>query len=225
MLIKEMGDRIISEDEEEEAEEEAFNSIDKRKTISVDTDPSQEMMIRTNDPGELSMDVVSMILALAPAWKNSNFYGIREPEKAVVLMAKAYELGFKITTAFDFFDVIPTSQGVRITLKPKGALALIYRSGLTKPPGQLIIEDRKDACYVYMKRRDNDYGYGFEFTLDMAKRAGIYRVGKNGPSAWEAYPEIMLHWRAIGIVSDIVFPDLKGGLLSSDSYIEINPED
>lgn len=179
-------------------------------------DKYKELAPTIGEPRALTPEIVTMIQILAPAWKESTWFGIRYPEQAVVLMARAYELGFPLTSAFDYFDIITTKNGSRIFFKPKAAMALIYRSKLLK---KLIIEDRKDSCYVYMQRRDNGYGFGFEFTLDMAKTAGIYRQGTSGPSAWEAHQATMLRWRSIGIVSQIVFTDVLSGLhLSSDTY-------
>jgi hypothetical protein len=86
----------------------------------------------------------------------------------------------------------------------------------------MTIEDRKDACYVYMERKDNGYGYGFEYRLDMAKRAGSVK----DKGAWTTYPEWMLRWRAIGVVSIIVFADALSGLaISTESvdYIDVEP--
>lgn len=201
-------------DDKDVAEENNTDEIIKRRY----EDSARAMVQSIGSPRQLDMNAINVILALAPAWKESTWFGIRYPEQAIVLMARAYELGFGMTSAFDYFDVISTQNGTRIFLKPKAALALIYKSGLLK---KLTIEDRKDACYVYMQRRDNDYGYGFEFTIDIAKRAGIYRTGQKGPSAWEAYPEIMLHWRAIGLVSQIVFPDVLSGLQMSTDYSNV----
>ena len=190
-------------------------SEDTSQVVGTDQsiEPSRVMIQSIGSPRQLDANAISIIMALAPAWKESLWFGIRYPEQAIVLMARAYELGFPITSSFDYFDVIATQSSTRIFLKPRAALALIYRSGLLK---NLKIEDRKDACYVHMQRRDNDYGFGLEFSIEMAKRAGLIK----DKGAWMAYPENMLRWRAIGFVSQIVFPDVLSGLQMSTDYID-----
>lgn len=180
-------------------------------TVTSITVPAQRMAGLIGAPRPIDMHAVSLILALAPMWKESAWFGVKSAEQAMIVMAKAYELGFGLTTAFDFLYVIQTSQATRIVLSPKGALALIYRSGLLD---KMEIKEKKGECYVYMSRKDNGYGFGLTFTIDQAKAAGLVKKG----GAWESYEANMLRWRAIGFCSDIVFPDVKGGLQMADEF-------
>lgn len=159
----------------------------------------------------IDMNAINLIWALAPAWTESKWFGIRSAESAVVVMAKAFELGFPITTAFEYIYVITTQGGTRLVLSPKGALALIYRSRLML---KFEVKEKPGSCTVFMSRKDNGYGFELTYTLDMAKAAGLVKP----KGAWESYPQNMLRWRAIGFCSDIVFPDVKGGLHQADEF-------
>ena len=46
------------------------------------------------------------------------------------------------------------------------------------------------------------------------EKAGLIKAGGN----WEKYGANMLRWRAIGFVTDVVFPDLLAGMKRADEY-------
>lgn len=144
------------------------------------------------------------IKAIAPAMHQSRLFGVSSAEQAAAIMLKGYELGLGLAASFELIYVI---QG-KPTLSPRGALALIHRSGeLTG----MSVDGDATRCTVTMKRRS-----GFEqsvtYTVDDAKRAGLVKPD----SAWAAYPANMLRWRAIGFCADLVFPDVLGGLKRAD---------
>ena len=145
------------------------------------------------------------IQSIAPVIQASRMFGVTE-EQAAIVMLKGHELGLGLAAAFEFIDVIDGKPSI----KPKGAIALIQQSG--ELAGMKITEGKDtqgnpNACTVWMKRRN---GFEFEatFTMADAERAGLIKP-KGG---WEKYPANMLRWRAIGYVSDIVFPDVIGGM-------------
>jgi hypothetical protein len=147
-----------------------------------------------------------MIDKIAPTMHRSRLFGVTAPEQAAAIMLKGYELGLGLAASFECIQVV---QG-KPTLSPRGALALIHRSG--ELAGMKITES-PDACTVWMKRK-NGFEYELTFTMDDAKRTGQVKTG----SAWETYPANMLRWRAVGFVADVVFPDIIGGMKRADEF-------
>lgn len=157
----------------------------------------------------LDVSTLTLIQMLAPSFHACRWYGLTSPEQAIVLMTKAVELSIPYTAAFDFFDVIEGKP----TLKPKGALALIYRSRLVDV---LKIEQLPDRCTIVMKRRDQDLTYTSIFTVEDAERAGLIKPDKSG-AAWNKWLPDMLYNRALGKCCRVIAPDVLGGLyLTSD---------
>lgn len=157
----------------------------------------------------LDVGTLGLIQMLAPSFHACRWYGLTSPEQAIVLMTKAVELSIPYTAAFDFFDLIENKP----TLKPKGALALIYRSRLVDV---LAIDQQPDRCTITMRRRDQDLTYTSTFTIDDAKRAGLIKPDKEG-AAWNKWLPDMLYNRALGKCCRVIAPDVLGGLyLTSD---------
>jgi hypothetical protein len=153
----------------------------------------------------VNLDIWQTIQSIAPVTQASRMFGVTE-EQAAIVMLLSYELGLGIATAFQFFNIIDGKP----SLKPKGALALIQRSGQME---SIDIEETTDSngkpfgCQVTMTRR-NGFAYSVIFTMDDAKRAGLVK----DKSGWVKYPANMLRWRAVGYCADIVFPDVIGGM-------------
>lgn len=150
-----------------------------------------------------------MISAIGPAMHKAHLFGVSNPEQAMAIMLKGYELGLSLTASFEFVQVI---QG-HVGLSPRGALALIQQSPLCT---KVEIVDQQDksgnpmACTVTMGR--GDFEYSVTVTMDDARRAGVVRPR----STWETWPANMLRWRAIGFCADVVFPDVIGGMKRAD---------
>ncbi|MFO7742772.1 MAG: recombinase RecT [Anaerolineae bacterium] len=146
-----------------------------------------------------------VIQSVAPVAQASRMFGVTQ-EQAAIVMLKGHELGLGIASAFEYIHVIDQKP----SLSPKGALALIHRSGEL---AGLQIEDLSDdqgnpiECRVTMKRK-NGFAYTTSYTMDDAERAGVVK----DKSGWAKYPANMLRWRAVGYCADIVFPDVVGGL-------------
>lgn len=160
----------------------------------------------------LDMNTLSLIQMLAPSFHACRWYGLSSAEQAIVLMTKAVELSIPYTAAFDFFDLIENKP----TLKPKGALALIYRSRLVDV---LSIEQLPDRCTIVMRRRDQDITYTSTFTIEDAKRAGLIKADKEG-AAWNKWLPDMLYNRALGKCCRVIAPDVLGGLYLTSDFQE-----
>jgi len=158
------------------------------------------------------------IKAIAPTAQASRMFGVTQ-EQAAIVMLKGHELGLGLASAFEFIHVIDGKPSI----SPKGALALIQRSGELVG---LEIQDLTDTkgnptkCKVMMKRK-NGFSYTVEYSMADAQRAGIVR----DKGAWEKYPANMLRWRAVGYCADVVFPDVIGGLMRPEELgAEVNAE-
>lgn len=168
---------------------------------------------------ELTPDTWNMIQQIAPVMQKSRLFGVATVEQATAIMLKGHELGLQLTASFDFIVAIQDKP----SLIPRGALALILNSG--EYAGITIDDQRNDkgqptACTVTMKRK-NGFTYTATYTMDDAKQADLIKPG----SGWAKYPSNMLRWRAVGYASDVVFPDVTGGLKRADELgADITPD-
>jgi len=186
---------------------------------------TEEKAITVYSRPQLTPAVWDMIERVAPAIYQSRLFGVSSKEQAMVIMLKGFELGLSLTASFEFIHVIDG----RPALSPRGALAIVLNSGLLEG---MRIEEQKDACAVWMKRKDGPE-YKMSWTIEDAKRADlITQEGslkadgtRRGKSNWEKYPANMLKWRTIGYVIDVLFSDVCGGMKRSDELgADITPE-
>ncbi len=162
-----------------------------------------------------------MILALAPMWHQSRWFGISDPGQAIVIMAKAADLGLPITSAFDLIKPIAGANGTDLALIPRGAQALILASGLL---ADMQIDEAPGRCTVTLRRIGVPSPVTVTYTIDDARRAGLTEgsplgSGKTrGTGAYEKWQANMLRWRALGFAQDLLFADVCGGLSSAAKY-------
>lgn len=143
------------------------------------------------------------------AWESGAFGSASEAQAAMVML-KAYELGFPMTAANEFLEVIDN----RAQLKPLGAMAImrahpeIIRSvsveDLTDEKGNYI----GARCTIERNEAGRVVPYIKEFTLQDARTAGLVKEKGN----WEKYPKQMCQWRAVGFCADLACPDLLSGM-------------
>ena len=160
-------------------------------------------------PRDLTPNTVSTATMISKIAWDSHAFGSASEAQAAMIMLKAYELGFPMTSANEFLEVIDN----RAQLKPLGAMALmrahpeIIRS--------VLVEDLYDTGHKYIGCRctieriegDRTTKYIKEFTLEDAKTAKLVKPDSN----WEKYPKQMCQWRA-GFCADIACPDLLAGM-------------
>lgn len=120
-------------------------------------------------------------------------------------MMVGYQLQLNIAASFEFIHII---QG-KPSLSPKGALAIILRSGLL---GKLDIQEDNTKATVIMQRKDNGFTYTSSWSIDDARKADLVKPS----SPWIKYPKNMCRWRAIGYCCDVLFPDVLSGLVRAD---------
>lgn len=155
---------------------------------------------------QLTPNVWEMVQAVAPAMYKSRLFGVTSPEAAMAIMIKGYELGMGLTASFEFVQVVEGKPA----LSPRGMLAMIHQhSDLVEVK---VKESTDKSCTVWMKRKDTDFEFETTWTIEDAKKAGVYKPN----SGWDKYPANMLRWRAIGFCADVVCPDLIGGMKRAD---------
>lgn len=152
----------------------------------------------------VTLDDWRTIEAIAPTMHQSRLFGVSTPQQAAAIMLKGLELGLGLAASFELIHIIEGKP----SLSPRGALALIHRSGEL---ADMKVTEQSNSCIVTMKRRSG-FEYAVTWTMQDATRAGVVKPG----GGWSTYPANMLRWRAIGFCADVVFPDVLGGLKRSD---------
>lgn len=159
------------------------------------------------------LDAIEVIDKLAPAASGSRLFGLTN-EQAKMVMLTGYELGMSLTGALRTMYVGPSGA---VTLRPKGALALIQSSGLLE---KFEWEGDNNSQTVTMKRRGKPERR-MTLTLKEAQAAGWKS------DAWQKTPSNLLRWRLIGWLADLDWTDLLLGLsIADDSWmnVQITPE-
>lgn len=161
----------------------------------------------------------NMYKEMAPIFHRAHCFGVSNVEQAAAIIVKGHYLGFDPAASLEFIQVVDGKP----TLSPRGMLAILH----SHPECECIkIEDQADregnptACTVYMKRK-NGFEHTITFTMQDAERAGLVKPDGN----WKKYPANMLRWRAIGFCTDVVFPDIIGGMKRADEFgANISPD-
>ncbi len=163
----------------------------------------------TLQPKEITLNQVQIAQTMGELAYKSGIFKAPKPEAVAMIMLKGYELGFPMTAAAEFIQVIEGTVG----LTPRGALAImkshpdvIHSVELT----EIYQDDKYYGCRCTIVRIEDGRGvpYSKTFTLDDAQRAGLAKPSSN----WEKYPQQMCQWRALGFCADIACPDLLAGL-------------
>jgi hypothetical protein len=143
-----------------------------------------------------------------------------KPQDLFVAMAMGYQVGLSVEQAIQAIAVI----NGRPCLWGDDMLALCMAHpdfvDITETP--MLKDDSVVGYKIVVKRRGMSDGEA-QFTLDMAKRAGL--LGKQGP--WTQYPERMLQLRARAFALRNRFPDALKGIKSreeAEDYIEAEYE-
>ena len=105
-------------------------------------------------------------------------------------------------------------NGSMYFVQGKVELSSIMMAKLIRAKGHSITLDKNsnnDICILHGKRKDNGDTWKVSFSIEDAKRAGIYKQG--GP--WSKYPDTMCYNRALSKLARQLFPDEIG-----NCYIE-----
>lgn len=160
-------------------------------------------------PKEITVNTVETAKNMGELAYKSGIFKAPKAEAAAMIMLKGYELGFPMTAAAEFIQVIEGTVG----LTPRGALAIMHNH-----PDVIRSVEFKDLekagkyfgceCTIVRNKNGKDYAYTKRFTMDDASKAQLIKPN----SGWDKYPSQMCQWRALGFAADIACPDLLAGL-------------
>lgn len=116
------------------------------------------------------------------------------------IVQKAASLGIKPIEALN---------GGMYYVQGKVELSAIMMAKLIRQQKHSITMDKNSTstcCILHGKRADNGDTWRASFSIDDAKRAGIYK--ENSP--WTKYPDVMCYNRALSKIARQLFPDVIG---------------
>jgi len=136
---------------------------------------------------------VSDMAVMAESIVKSGFYGFKTKEQVMAVMLVAQAENKHPATVVQEYDII---QG-RPALKSQAMLARFQQAG-GKVEWHEMSTKRVEGTFSHPQGGS----LTVEWTIDMAKQAGLYREG----SGWTKYPEDMLRSRAVSRGVRSVFP-------------------
>lgn len=130
----------------------------------------------------------------------SKFYrAIGDASAVMTLMLSARELGISPMQAIN--GGLNIIQG-KVEISARLMNAMIRRAGHSIK----TIESTENACRLHGRRKDNGDEEEVVFTIEDAKKAGLYKPG----GGWTKYPSDMLYARALSRLARRLFPDVIG---------------
>jgi hypothetical protein len=176
---------------------------------------SNELTTAPRDTLELLTTQLDGMIKAAGALRKSGLLpkGITSDEAALAILLAGRELGMGPMESFRSFHVI----NGRPTMDASAQLARAVAAGV------VVQWQRSDAEAAIVMLARNGGSFTSEFTIAMAKRAGLT---ERNPT-WRAYPEAMLRARAITAGIRAFCPDVVGGPMYSADEVEaaeVTPE-
>ena len=159
----------------------------------------QELQTQTNWNAQFVIDELAgtrklcHALMQTPHYKKMGETGIF----AVVQKAKALNI-----------NPIDALNGGLYCINGKVEMSAYMMGKLIRQRGHSVSKDRKSSdeiCILHGKRKDNGDTWTESFSIEDAKRAGIYR------NTWEKFPRNMLYARALSNLARQLFPDVIDG--------------
>ena len=136
---------------------------------------------------------VSDMTVMAEAIVKSNFYGFKTKEQVMAVMLVAQAEGKHPATVVQEYDIIQN----RPALKSQAMLARFQLAG-----GTVQWDSVSSTAVKGTFKHTSGGSLTVEWTIEMAKQAGLYREG----SGWTKYPEDMLRSRVISRAVRSVYP-------------------
>lgn len=101
----------------------------------------------------------------------------------------------------------------KVEMSGQAMLALIRSKGHS-----VSMDPKSTNTHVRMfgKRADNSDSWSVEFSIDDAKRAGIYK------NTWEKYPKTMCTWRCVSMLGRFLFSDILHGVYVQGEISELS---
>lgn len=144
----------------------------------------------------------------------SKHYSKMGEEGVFAIVQKARSLGM---------NPIDALGGSLYFVQGKVGMSSEAMASLIRQAGHSISKDPKSdekTCILNGKRKDNGDTWQCTFSVDDAKRAGIFK------NMWEKYPSVMCYNRCLSMLARQLFPDvIKGSGYTMDELKEIARND
>ncbi len=142
------------------------------------------------------------------------YSNVKNQAQAIMILAQGAELGLRPVQSLNLINVI---QG-RPALTAQGMLAVIMSSGQAK--GIWVHESTAKSCtWKTIRRDDREAEQLVSFTIDEAKGLGL-----TSRDQWRKQPATMLKWRALSKLAREIYPDVIGGLYTTEEVESFQPE-
>ena len=157
-----------------------------------------------------SLVTVQDMGVMADAIVRSGFYGFKTKDQVIAVMLVAQAENKHPATVMQEYDII---QG-RPALKSQAILARFQLAG-----GKVQWKENGPKKCIGTFSHEAGGSITVEWTIEMAKEAGIYKVG----SAWTKFPEDMLSARVISRAVRSIYPACILGQYSSEEVLDFEP--
>lgn len=142
------------------------------------------------------------------------YSNVKNQAQAIMILAQGAELGLRPVQSLNLINVI---QG-RPALTAQGMLAVIMSSGQAK--GIWVHEsDAKSCTWKTIRRDEREAEQLVSFTIEEAKALGL-----TNRDQWKKQPATMLKWRALSKLAREIYPDVIGGLYTTEEVESFEPE-
>lgn len=167
---------------------------------------------------EIMMNDVEKMQGMARKLMNSKHYQKMGEDGIFAIVQKAKSIGINPLDALN--GGMYYVQG-KVEMQGQQMLSLIRSCGHS-----VTMQPQSTATHVFMKgiRKDNGDTWEVDFSIEDAKKAGIYR------GQWEKYPKTMCVWRCVSMLGRFLFSDiLKGvyvkGEIKGEDELQDLPDD
>jgi hypothetical protein len=171
------------------------------------------MSIATRDNNEIMLSEIESTEKICTALLKSKHYEKIGRDGIFAIVQKAASLGIKPIEALN---------GGMYYVQGKVELSAITMARLIRQQKHSITMDKNSTptmCILHGRRADNGDTWKASFSIDDAKRAGIYKEG----SPWSKYPDIMCYNRALSKLARQLFPDVIGNCYVEGEISEATP--
>jgi len=149
---------------------------------------------------EIMMNDVEKMQGMARRLMNSKHYQKMGEDGIFAIVQKAKSIGINPLDALN--GGMYYVQG-KVEMQGQQMLSMIRSCGHS-----VTMLPQSTASHVFMKgiRKDNGDSWEVDFSIEDAKRAGIYR------GQWEKYPKVMCVWRCVSMLGRFLFSDITKGV-------------
>lgn len=170
------------------------------------------MTAQIKDIGEVAKDVEQMQQLCSNLMQSKHYQKIG-PEGVFAIVQKAKSLSM---------DPLDALNGSLYYVQGKVEMTSQAMNQLIRQAGHSISKDAKSndtICILHGRRADTGDTWTESFSMEEAKRAGIFRQG--GP--WTKYPRDMLFARALSRLARQLFPDVIKGCYVQGEIVSTYP--